>query len=185
MRALFVSVVVFAGVATSSAALGADLDPGAGPVPHPVALPPAFPPGHDKIDFYAGLTGGGATAISSHVFVDGTVNTGEFPVKGGLLGGTLGFGYSKGPWLLSFESDLQGTLIDGSVNVAGAPFSTKLNWLYNFRGRVGYAFGQFVPYAAIGPAIGSVESTAPIPGLGLATTRSLRSGWSWVPALIM
>ncbi|HEY6257580.1 MAG TPA: outer membrane beta-barrel protein [Xanthobacteraceae bacterium] len=175
MRPLFALAAL---VASVNVARAADLEPRLEPPRAP--LQPILAPGSatDQIGFYAGIVGGGAFASSEDIFIDQSFDTGEFATRGALVGGTLGFRYATGSWLLALENDFELAHVDGSVTVAGRPFSTRLDWLYNFRARVGYAFDRFVPYFAFGPSFGGLSSTATIPGLGLMSARETRSGWT-------
>jgi outer membrane immunogenic protein len=155
-------------------ARAADLDPRFQPV-HGIVAPS---PANDRIALYAGIVGGGAAASSQHMFVDQSFDTGIFATRGGLLGGTLGLSYATGSWLLALENDLELANVNGSFGPTGVPFSTRLDWIYNFRARIGYAFDRFVPYLAFGPSFGGLSSTATIPGLGTASSRETRSGWT-------
>jgi outer membrane immunogenic protein len=175
MRALYAASLTLAGLATGSVASAADLAPLAQPPVQAVAAPL---PTSDRISFYAGVLGGGAFTQSEHTFVNQPVDTGAFDTRGGLLGGVIGFTYTSGAWQFSLESDLEWADASGSSSVAGAPFSTRLDWLYNFRARVGYAVGRFVPYFAFGPSFGGLTDSATFPGLGQVSTRESRSGWT-------
>jgi outer membrane immunogenic protein len=180
MRALYAAGLALAGLAIGNVARAADLAPHYEPPPAlpPVPAPIAPLPMNDRIDFYAGVLGGGAFTESEHTFVDQSLDTGAFDTRGGLVGGVIGFRYSSGAWQLSLESDLEWADVTGSVSVAGAPFSTRLDWLYNFRARVGYAIGRFVPYLSFGPSFGGLTDQATIPGIGPTTTHERRSGWT-------
>jgi len=175
MRTGYAGSIALACLAMGNVARAADLEPRFEPPRVPIAAPS---PANDRIGFYAGIVGGGAFATSEHTFVDQSLDTGEFATRGGLLGGTLGFSYATGSWLLALENDLEWANVKGSFGPAGAAFSTRLDWLYNFRARIGYAFGRVVPYFAFGPSFGGLSSTATIPGLGLASSRETRSGWT-------
>jgi outer membrane immunogenic protein len=174
MRALYLGRIAVAGLAMGHCASAADLEPRSEP-PRAVAAP--FP-ANDRIAFYAGLVGGGGFASAEHTFVDQTLDTGEFATRGGLVGGTLGLSYATGSWLLALENDIEWANVNGSFGPAGTSFSTRLDWLYNFRARVGYAFDRFVPYFAFGPSFGGLSSTATIPGTGVVSSRETRSGWT-------
>jgi outer membrane immunogenic protein len=176
VKAFFLGGVALVAVAIGDAARAVDLEQ--------QPFKPRYdstPPGsaaYDRSGFYGGIVGGGVVAMSDHTFVDGTVDTGDFNVRGGMLGGTFGFGYQNGPWVLAMENDLEWTHADGGVGMPGGAFSTKLQWLYNYRARVGYAFDRFVPYIAFGPTFGGVQIATTIPGLGEVSNRETRSGWT-------
>ena len=133
---------------------------------------------YDRNGFYGGIVGGGALAMSHHTFIDGTTDTGDFKVHGGLLGGTFGFAYQNGPWVLAMENDLDWALANGGVRTPGGSFATNLQWLYNYRARIGYAFERSVPYIAFGPTFGGLQITTTIPGLGAVSNHETRSRWT-------
>jgi outer membrane immunogenic protein len=176
LKVRLAAAVALTTMAISSLARAADLEPRPPEPRHDLASP--RPISYNRTGFYGGIVGGGALASSSHTFVDGTLDTGDFNVRGGLLGATVGFAYQAGPWVLALENDLEWTPVNGSVSVTGATFSTRLQWLDNFRARVGYAFDRFAPYIAFGPSFGGLKTNEPIPGIGPASNRENRSGWT-------
>ena len=176
MRALYAGGIALASLAMGHLASASDLEPRSEPPRMPAAVAPS--PANDRLAFYAGIVGGGASASAEHVFVDQSFDTGEFATRGGLIGGTVGLSYATGSWLLAIENDLELANVNGAFGPAGTPFSTRLDWLYNFRARVGYEVGRFVPYFSFGPSFGGLSSTATIPGSGIVSTRERRSGWT-------
>jgi hypothetical protein len=74
------------------------------------------------------------------------VTTGNFNSCGGLAGGTIGYNFQMGQWLVGAEADLDWSNINGTFNgtipVAGVgraafSLSSQLNWLDTTRVRVG------------------------------------------------
>jgi outer membrane immunogenic protein len=122
------------------------------------------------------------------VFVRNSIfpTTGTYEVSGALLGATLGYNHQVGSWVLGIEGDIDWSSIGGQVTgpVMGIPatFETQLPWLNTFRGRVGYAFGSFLPYITGGGAFGGVRATdaITIPGSGnvLGGLSDVRLGWT-------
>src|SRR5260370_36626964 len=76
------------------------------------------------------------------------LGSGHFSLNGGLLGGTLGYNWQKGPWVFGLEGDFSGSDIAGQSAVCGPttvtphPFGTKLDAPGTFRGRAGYEPGR-------------------------------------------
>jgi outer membrane immunogenic protein len=143
--------------------------------------------------FYVGINGGEGLGVSSQtltveplVTALGVSTTGNYEIRGAVLGATLGYNYQTGPWVLGIEGDIDWSNIGGQVTgpVMGVPatFQTQLPWLNTFRGRVGYAFGPIFPYVTGGGAFGGVRATdaITIPGSGyvLGGLSDVRLGWT-------
>jgi outer membrane immunogenic protein len=105
---------------------------------NPVVPPaPAFAPAYNWTGFYLGINGGGGWGHSAW-----TTTTG-FDVSGGMIGGTAGYNWQMGQWVLGVEGDVDWTNFKGNT-VVGCPFGcqTSNSWLATVRGRVGYAFDR-------------------------------------------
>jgi outer membrane immunogenic protein len=135
------------------------------------APPPMVAPYYNWTGFYVGINGGGAWGTSSWD------STGGFDVSGGMIGGTVGYNWQTGPWVLGVEGDLDWASVKGSTNVIGcvtANCSTENTWLGTVRGRVGYAFDRWMPYITGGVAFGGVDANqAPFTG-----GSSTQVGWA-------
>jgi len=147
-------------VASAVAANAADLRPAPAPV-MPTKAPPFVSPVFDWSGFYIGVNGGGGWGHSRSDL------TGGFNTSGGVVGGTAGYNAQFGSWVLGFEGDLDWSNIGGTSNAATCPgCGVQNNWLGTARGRIGYAFNNFLPYVTGGLAVGDVNATAPgFPGL--------------------
>jgi outer membrane immunogenic protein len=139
----------------------------------PAKAPAYVAPIYNWSGFYVGINGGGGWGHSS---VTGPLSTGgDFDVKGGLIGGTLGFNYQVGQVVYGLEGDIDWSNIKGSATCAvGVTCEAKNNWLGTARGRIGYAFGSFLPYVTGGLAVGDVKTTA----TGLGSASSTKAGWT-------
>jgi outer membrane immunogenic protein len=84
------------------------------------------------------------------------VNGGIANEDGVLLGGTLGYNFAAGPIVLGVEADYDATW----ANVAAPDLGTV-------RGRLGYAFDQFMPYITAGWAYGDHDSSGSAFGGGV------------------
>ena len=124
--------------------------------------------------FYVGINGGYAWGKTSWSSTAG--NTGDFDVKGALLGGTIGYNLQTGVWVWGLEADLDYSWIKGTNTTAicGAGCETKNRWFSTGRGRIGYAFDRWLPYVTGGVAIGDVKMT-PVGGTSETDTRV---GWT-------
>lgn len=143
MRRILLSVLM-AGVASS--ALAADLPTMKGPPPAPYIPPPSF----SWTGFYIGVNGGWG-------FSD-TQNNSFGNVNGGLVGGTVGYNYQMGQFVVGYEGDLDWSGIQGSNNTytlpAGGFGSDKLttSWMVTERARLGYAVDRTLLYVTGGYA---------------------------------
>jgi outer membrane immunogenic protein len=104
----------------------------------------------------------------------------RFGLSGGVAGGQLGYNWQTGPFVLGLESDLDWTNLSGSKSDAGVcatdgggQCQTSQSWLGTTRGRVGYAFGSWLPYVTGGAAYGDIRSTQPS-----GTASTTRLGWT-------
>ena len=184
---LLTFVAVGLGAALAQPASAADL-----------SMPPIYkapPPAYFTwTGWYLGLNGGGGWGQTSHTATFGAVGapaltTGNFNTRGGLAGGTIGYNYQLGQWLVGAEADLDWSNIRGTFNgTAGAAafsLSSQLNWLDTTRVRVGWVWDHALFYGTAGAAVGGVTTTASasaaIGGLGAAASAAdtqTRFGWT-------
>jgi outer membrane immunogenic protein len=153
-----------------------------------VALPrkaaPAYvePVAQGWSGFYIGAFVGGARG--NVVLTDiPTGATSTHDTVGALGGGTLGFNWQWGSWVLGVEADGAWTDISGTTRCPNVAFqcSSQMNWMVTARGRLGYAHGPILFYATGGGAWaeqrygaeGLTAATAPFTGF---TTRTV-DGW--------
>ncbi len=92
----------------------------------------------------------------------------SYTIDGALGGVQIGYNRQFSNFVVGLEADWQAANIRGSdafdASVAG-PFYTsrpKLDWFGTLRGRVGYAFGSWMPYVTGGLAYGQTKSTLTI-----------------------
>jgi outer membrane immunogenic protein len=154
-------------VAASMSANAADLRR-APPMPTKAA-PPAYVPAFSWNGLYIGVNGGGGWGSSRSDLTQRT------STSGGTAGGTIGYNMQMGSWVLGLEADMDWSDVGGRTTVnCPAGCTTRNHWLNTDRGRVGYAFGHFLPYVTGGLAVGDVRVTAP----GFAGTDPTRVGWT-------
>jgi outer membrane immunogenic protein len=116
---------------------------------------PAYVAQYNWTGFYLGINGGGAFGDSDwNGFAVANSPT------GGLIGLTAGYNWqgAGNPWVFGLEGDIAWTDIKDSAVCAGLNCQTRNNWLGTVRGRIGYAFDRFLPYATGGIAFGDVEA---------------------------
>lgn len=159
----------------------APFEPPPAPLRPEVSMMPLLP----GAQFYAGVTGGGATARSqvkqpgettaetSTTTPDPTSN--KFGLSGGLAGGLFGVETLSGPWRLGVESDIAGGEISGKTTAGcGVPCRTSNHWLATVRGRAGFDFGLVTPYVTGGLAVGDINARiGALPG-----GNTVAAGWT-------
>jgi outer membrane immunogenic protein len=149
--------------------------------------------------WYVGLNGGGGWGQTNHTATVNAaglppVTTNNFNTSGWLGGGTIGYNYQMGQWLVGAEADLDWSNIRGTFNgtvpvagVGAAAFSlsSQLNWLDTTRVRVGWVWDHTLFYGTAGAAVGGVTATAAASaaagGIGAAVTAAdtqTRFGWT-------
>jgi outer membrane immunogenic protein len=191
MRMRLLTLFAAAGLGTAMAQSASAADMSLPPVYR--APPPAY---FTWTGWYIGLNGGGGWGQTSHTATfsiagAAPLTTGNFNTGGGLAGGTIGYNYQLGQWLVGAEADLDWSNIRGTFNgavpVAGAAFSlsSQLNWLDTTRVRLGWVWDHALFYGTAGAAVGGVTTTASasaaIAGLGATATAAdtqTRFGWT-------
>ena len=159
----------------------------------PVKAPPVPIAIYDWTGFYIGVSGGGSLGTSTHIdAATGLGDTLGYNVKGGLVGGTLGYNWQVSNFVFGFEGDASWVGEYGShpddglanLNNPAGPFSvtsfTKETWVATARGRLGYAVNNLLFYGTGGYAAAGVEAGVKDANTGalLASATSTRSGWT-------
>ena len=141
--------------------------------PRPAPPAPAYvQPPFSWTGFYVGINGGGGFGTSEFA---APLSSGSFDVSGGLVGGTLGYNWQTGPWVVGLEGDIDWSSIRGSSGCGiGLSCETRNDWLGTFRGRLGYAMGSFLPYVTGGLAVGDVKTSV----TGFDDTNDTQAGWT-------
>jgi outer membrane immunogenic protein len=112
----------------------------------------------------------------------------EFGTSGILGGAQIGYDLQNGNWVFGIEGDIDASGISGS----GQQFSgggttvdasSKLNWLGTFRGRLGYAFDQWLLYATGGIAFGNNTVTVVATGTNTGTAKDSQTHVGWTLGL--
>jgi outer membrane immunogenic protein len=93
-----------------------------------------------------------------------------------MVGGTVGYNWQFGTWVLGIEGDIDWADIKGSKGTALCPggCSTENTWLGTARGRLGYAFDRWMPYITGGAAFGDVTANNP----GFPGASNTQVGWA-------
>jgi outer membrane immunogenic protein len=175
------SSLLMAGIAAlsvlSAPALGADVAP-TRPQGAPVYQAP--PPVYDWNGFYLGLSGGYGFGRSSWSDPLAGGDSGRFDTRGGLLGGQVGYNWQTGRTVIGLETDLNWANLNGTASGpgvctlnGGGECRTEQSWFGTTRARIGYAFGNFLPYVTGGLAYGDIKAVQPT-----GTQRDTRTGWT-------
>jgi outer membrane immunogenic protein len=143
-------------LAAATQALAADL-----PAPAP---PPYVPvvPFYSWSGFYLGANAGGAFG-SSNWTDPFDAAPGNFGVTGTVAGGTIGYNYQIGSWVLGVEGDADWANLNGTsfnASCAGVGCTTRSNWLATARGRAGWAWDRVLFYGTGGAAFANVQAAA-------------------------
>jgi outer membrane immunogenic protein len=169
-RVFFAGAAALALVTTMTVANAADL-------PRRRAMPAKAPayvtPVYNWNGFYAGINGGFGFGRSEWSAATGasTLDT-----SGGLVGGTIGYNYQMGQWVLGLEGDVDWSDIAGSTTAVPCTTSCEMRnfWLGTARGRLGYAVGRVLPFVTAGAAFGDIKATP----TGFAGERDTKTGWT-------
>ncbi len=178
-----ITALVLAPTAVSAADLAVKAPP-------PVAI-------YDWTGFYIGIAGGGSLGNSNHIdAASGLGDAGGFNIRGGMVGGTLGYNWQVSNFVFGLEGDVSWVgeygsnsdigpapaalaAVDGNGNPLFQSF-TKETWVATVRGRAGYAVDNLLFYATGGYAAAGVEAGVKDAGTNalLASVTSTRSGWT-------
>lgn len=171
-RVVLAGLTALAAVITMTVANAADL-------PRQRAMPAKAPAYvatvYNWTGTYVGLNGGYGWGRSN--WTSGAGTTGSFDVRGGLIGGTLGYNWQMNQLVFGLEGDVDWSNIKGDSNAgicAAGVCETRNTWLGTARGRIGYAFSSVMPYITGGAAFGGVKMS-PVGGRSETDTRF---GWA-------
>jgi len=160
----------------------------------PVKAPPAaVAPMFNWTGFYVGVEGGGGWGHTRHTNVNNGANSGTAGISGGLAGGTYGYNWQSGAWVLGLEGDVSWSGIKKTF-ASSTPFCapgiecvTDMRWFGTDRVRLGYAQGPLLFYGTVGVAYGNVRGT--LLNAGFDVGNKLHSGltagggveWAFAP----
>ena len=175
MRTSFLATVALCALAMAGPVAAADM-PVRGASPFIMTAPPAF----SWSGFYVGLYGGagwGSHDRSNDIGFNNSYNS-----SGGLFGGLAGYNWQGNtPLVVGLEGDLAWANIKGDDGGAGGTVDeSHYRWLGSVRGRIGYAFDNWLPFVTGGWAYSNIRHTNSS-GTIVVTTDSFdnaRSGWT-------
>jgi outer membrane immunogenic protein len=121
----------------------------------------------DWTGFYVGADGG-----------YGFTNTDGLDMKGGFVGGQIGYNLQSGPMVYGIEGDFHWADISQSVGVAGiASAEAKIQAFGTLRGRIGVAVDQVLIYGTGGAAFANNKLTATLFNASVSDTQ-WHPGWT-------
>ena len=153
----------------------------------PMKAPPVPIAIYDWTGFYIGVAGGGSLGTTTHIdAATGLGDTLGYNLRGGLVGGTVGYNWQVSSFVFGFEGDASWVgeygshLDDGAVGNPAFTSSTKETWVATARVRAGYAVNNLLFYGTGGYAAAGVEAGIKDSGTNavLASATSTRSGWT-------
>ena len=119
--------------------------------------------------FYIGAVGGYASE---------TTGGGLFgDVKGGFGGGTVGYNWQFGRYVLGLEGDGTFGDVSRSVSAFGATETTKVDSFSTIRGRFGVAVDQVLLYGTGGLALADTKVSATAFGVTISDS-NVQTGWT-------
>jgi outer membrane immunogenic protein len=141
---------------------------------------------YDWTGFYIGIAGGGSLGTSNHEDRFDNPYTLGYNVKGGLVGGTVGYNWQMSNFVFGLEGDLSwvseiGTHPDdGPVGDPTFSSSTKENWLATARARFGYAVNNLLFYGTGGYAGAGVQAAIKnsFTNAVIVSSTTTRNGWT-------
>lgn len=170
------AAVAFAGLASGAQAADMPRQVQAAPVYKAPVQPDQF----DWNGFYLGFNGGYGWGRSRWSDPAAGSGSDRFNINGGLLGGQIGYNWQAGKTVLGIESDIDWAKLSGSTTAGGVCATdgggecrTEQNWLGTTRARVGYAFGNVLPYVTGGVAYGNIKAVQPT-----GTSADTKAGWT-------
>jgi outer membrane immunogenic protein len=179
-RILFAGALTLAiaTVAAIAPVIAADLPQAPPPAPRAPVFVPA--PVYNWSGIYFGINGGYGFGTSN--WTNSVLgSSGDFDLKGGLAGGTLGFNYQFNQLVVGLEGDFDWADINGTSSsglcspaIGGSSCTTKNTWLGTVRGRAGFAADRVLFYGTAGGAFGEIQQS----GAGLSSNNFNRFGWT-------
>lgn len=175
MKKFLLTGVALAALASGSA-LAADLPARRG---MPVKAPEPVSYGYNWSGFYIGAHAGGGFGEKCFAFAG--ASDGCHDTDGWLGGGQVGFNMQSGQFVFGVEFSGSWADINGSHNALIVPadsYRSELNTLLLFTGRVGMTFDRMLLYVTGGGAWARDKFDYVAAGVGTASTKQNRAGWT-------
>jgi outer membrane immunogenic protein len=145
---------------------------------------PVMAPAYNWTGFYIGIEGGGGWGSTRHTNAVSGNNSGtDNNLTGGLVGGTYGYNWQFGSWVIGFEGDISWTGISDTFGInafcgSSTPCITNLRWLGTDRARLGYAWDRYLVFATGGVAYGGVNAYIANNALNTSNETHTRAGYT-------
>jgi len=156
MNKLVASAAVLAALGFAATANAADL-----PVKAPVYKAPPVVAAYNWTGCYVGANLGGTWGRSNEEIPGYPANF-DISMAGVTGGGQLGCNYMFAPhWVVGLEGDFDGTSLRGDELTTGSfgeRYYERWNWTASVRGRLGYAWDNWLVYATGGAAWANLDS---------------------------
>jgi len=133
----------------------------------PYAKAPMVSPATNWGGFYIGAMGGYASESTSD----------PVAIKGGFAGGTLGYNWQNGTFLVGIEADGGWADLSSTASMGALTLRDRVQSLGTVRGRIGAAFDQLLVYGTAGAAFADNKISASAPGVSLSDTK-IHTGWA-------
>lgn len=168
MRKILLGSISLVSLALAGQAMAADL-------PTKAAYQ-AVPLLYNWTGFYVGIYGGGGWGKHDRSNIAGFNNS--YNSTGGLIGATAGYNWQfNNPLVVGLEGDIAWASIKGDDGgVGGTVDESKYRWLGSVRGRIGYAFNNFLVFGTGGWAFANIDHTNFGPPVD--SFNNDRSGWT-------
>ncbi len=144
---------------------------------------PAQPQGPNWAGFYLQNHAGAAATAAAPWTNPGTAN--GFSSLGAAtpaVSDSFGYNFQSGNFVFGLEGSLSAANFDGRFTAPYLPatgaWSPNMNWLGTVTGRLGYSFGQWLPYVKGGFAAADVGSPLQGVATGAFTQNADVSGWT-------
>lgn len=168
MTKILLATVALCALALAGPVAAADL-PSKAPIYKPLPVPTLY----NWTGFYVGLYGGGGWGRHN---ASATGFSNGYNSNGGLIGALAGYNWQlDGPFVVGLEGDIAWASIRGTGTLSnGFSDSSNYRWLGSMRGRLGYAFDNWMLFGTGGWAFANI-SHSNSSGDNFSTTRS---GWT-------
>ncbi len=175
MKRLILATVALSALTLAGPVAAADI-----PAKAPIFRAAPGPAIYNWSGFYLGLYGGGGWGHHDRTNAAGLDNS--YRSTGGLIGALAGYNWQwNSPLVVGLEGDIAWANIKGDdAGAGGTVDQSQYRWLGSVRGRIGYAFDNWLLFGTGGWAFANIRHTNSS-GTTIVTTDSFdttRSGWT-------